>query len=38
MYDQQEEGFWGCLMDVIELVGLFLALTWPLLILTLLGD
>ena len=29
MYEEKK-GFWGCVLGVIELIGFFLAITWPL--------
>lgn len=33
MNDDEQKGFWGCVTGLVQIVGLFLVLTWPLLLL-----
>ena len=35
---EERKGLGGCLLDLIELLGFIVAITWPLLLLLLLGD
>lgn len=32
MDDEQKE-FWSCVIETLEMIGLFIALTWPILLL-----
>ncbi len=31
--DDEPKGFWGCVIGILELIGFFVALSWPILLL-----
>ena len=31
--NDEPKGFWGCVVGILEMIGLFLALSWPILLL-----